>query len=61
MKEELAMECDYSHELTSQQRYKKLIQPIEQMGFYVPDVIPELSTKRILTSEFVKGEHLDKV
>ncbi len=28
---------------------------------YVPDVIPELSTEQVLTSEWVPGVHIDKV
>ena len=27
----------------------------------VPDVIPELSSRSVLTSEFVPGSHIDKV
>lgn len=29
--------------------------------FHVPDVIPELSTEQVLTSEWVPGVHIDKV
>lgn len=30
-------------------------------GFHVPDVIPELSSERVLTTEWVPGESIDKV
>lgn len=30
-------------------------------AFYVPDVIAELSTKRVLTSELVHGKSLDDI
>lgn len=29
--------------------------------FHVPDVVPELSTRQVLTSEWVPGVHIDKV
>lgn len=29
--------------------------------FYVPDVVPELSTERVLASEWVPGVHIDRV
>lgn len=62
-KRELRMECDYRYELQSQQRFKALIasDPLLSQHFHVPDVIPELSTEQVLTSEWVPGVHIDKV
>ncbi|KAL4452036.1 hypothetical protein ABPG75_007698 [Micractinium tetrahymenae] len=62
-KRELKMECDYSYELQSQQRFKALISgdPYTAQHFHVPDVVPELSTRQVLTSEWVPGVHIDKV
>jgi predicted unusual protein kinase regulating ubiquinone biosynthesis (AarF/ABC1/UbiB family) len=31
----------------------------EKRGFYVPKVIDELSSKRVLTTEFIKGDSMD--
>ena len=49
-KRELKLECDYRHELQSQQRFKQLIEadPYTSQHFYVPAVVPELSTERML-------------
>ncbi|TVU21142.1 hypothetical protein EJB05_30763, partial [Eragrostis curvula] len=58
-KEELARECDYVLEASNQKRYKELLSDID--GFYVPKVIDELSSKKVLTSEFVPGVPIDKV
>lgn len=62
-KRELKMECDYAYELQSQQRFKALIagDPSTAQYFHVPDVVPELSTRQVLTSEWVPGVHIDKV
>ncbi|XP_047057329.1 protein ABC transporter 1, mitochondrial [Lolium rigidum] len=58
-KEELARECDYVIEASNQKRYKELLSDSE--GYYVPKVTDELSSKKILTSEFVPGVPIDKV
>ncbi|GLC45729.1 hypothetical protein PLESTF_000598400 [Pleodorina starrii] len=62
-KRELALECDYTYELSCQQRYRALISadPSLAAHFHVPDVIPSLSSQRILTSEWVRGVPIDKV
>lgn len=52
-KQELARECDYVLEASNQKRYKELL--CDTDGFYVPKVIDELSSKKVLTSEFVRG------
>uniref|UniRef100_A0A0E0MVG6 ABC1 atypical kinase-like domain-containing protein n=1 Tax=Oryza rufipogon TaxID=4529 RepID=A0A0E0MVG6_ORYRU len=56
---ELARECDYVLEATNQKRYKELLSDSE--GYYVPKVIDELSSKKVLMSEFVPGFPIDKV
>uniref|UniRef100_N1QS65 Chaperone activity of bc1 complex-like, mitochondrial n=1 Tax=Aegilops tauschii TaxID=37682 RepID=N1QS65_AEGTA len=50
-KQELARECDYFLEASNQKRYKELLSDSE--GYYVPRVTDELSSKKVLTSEFV--------
>ena len=52
-KQELARECDYFIEASNQKRYKELLSDSE--GYYVPKVTDELSSKKVLTSEFVPG------
>ena len=63
MRKELALECDYEYELQSQQRFKELIEQDAycRTRFRVPDVFPDLSTRQILTSEWVPGVAVDKV
>ncbi|RLM92069.1 aarF domain-containing protein kinase 4 [Panicum miliaceum] len=58
-KQELARECDYVLEASNQKRYKELLSDSD--GYYVPKVIDQLSSKKILTSEFVPGVPIDKV
>jgi aarF domain-containing kinase len=52
-KQELARECDYVLESSNQKRYKELL--CDTDGYYVPNVIDQLSSKKVLTSEFVPG------
>ena len=49
-KRELKLECDYRHELLAQQRFKQLNEAdaYTSQHFYVPAVVPELSTERML-------------
>jgi len=56
---ELAWECDYDRELESCERMRALLADDE--FYYVPKVYRELSSKRILTTEFVHGQPIDKV
>ncbi|EES00676.1 hypothetical protein BDA96_03G159000 [Sorghum bicolor] len=58
-KQELARECDYVLEASNQKRYKELL--CDSDGYYVPKVIDQLSSKKVLTSEFVPGVPIDKV
>lgn len=62
-KRELAMECDYTYEARCQTRFKQLIadDPDLREVFHVPEVIPWVSSSRVLTSEWVHGVSIDKV
>lgn len=53
-KEELSRECDYVLEATNQKRFRELLSNSE--GFYVPIVLDELSSRRVLTTELVSGQ-----
>lgn len=55
-KEELSLECDYELEARSQKRFRELL--CTAKGVYVPLVIDDLSSKRVLTTEFVSGNFL---
>ena len=59
---ELAWECDYLLEAESQARYRRLIvnDPLLNKYTYVPQVYPELSSARVLTSSFIRGMSIDK-
>ena len=61
-KEELSVECDYDNEAESQTKFKQLIEhsPLHPL-VHVPKVVRELSTARVLTSEFVRGVPIDRV
>ena len=58
---ELAWECDYVREAECGRRFQALLSDGEDPAFYVPQVISELSTERVLTTELVSGISLDKV
>ncbi|CAA7013070.1 unnamed protein product [Microthlaspi erraticum] len=58
-KEELARECDYEIEAVSQMLFRDLLS--DTPGFYVPRVIDEVSSKKILTTELISGIPIDKV
>jgi len=52
---ELKEETDYEKEAEKQMKFKELLK--DYKDYYVPSVIKELSTKRILTTEWVNGVH----
>lgn len=54
-KEELSRECDYELEAKNQKRFHDLLSNTQ--GFYVPLVVEDISSKRILTTELVAGEY----
>ncbi|EPS70264.1 hypothetical protein M569_04492, partial [Genlisea aurea] len=58
-KEELSRECNYDLEARSQKMFRNLLENTE--GFYVPFVVDDLSSKRVLTTELVPGIPIDKV
>lgn len=57
-KRELAWECDYLRERECCERFAALLKPYPQ--YYVPDVIGDLCTKRVLTTELIDGLSVDK-
>lgn len=62
-RKEVLQECDYEREMNNQRKFQRLIDtdPFLSQVFQVPDVIEELTTKRILTTEFVPGGSIEKV
>ncbi|KAK9147173.1 hypothetical protein Sjap_007076 [Stephania japonica] len=58
-KEELSRECDYELEAKNQKRFRDLLS--ENKEFYVPMVIENISSKRVLMTELVSGVPIDKV
>lgn len=57
-KRELAWEVDYVREAECTKKYKELTTPYTD--YYVPEVISELSTKQVFTTELVDGIPVDK-
>ncbi|XP_077466897.1 atypical kinase COQ8B, mitochondrial [Stigmatopora argus] len=57
LQRELAWECDYEREAESAKKFKSLLE--ENTYFQVPEVIDELSTRRVLAMELVQGVPLD--
>lgn len=53
-KEELSRECDYEMELGNQKRFRDLLS--NRQGFYVPQVVEDISSKRVLTTELISGK-----
>ncbi|XP_072405577.1 atypical kinase COQ8B, mitochondrial [Chiloscyllium punctatum] len=58
LKRELEWECDYIREAACAKKFRELLKG--DPFFSVPEVIDELTTKRILTAELVTGVPLDK-
>ncbi|XP_073009800.1 protein ABC transporter 1, mitochondrial [Typha latifolia] len=58
-KEELSRECDYLLEARNQKQFRDMLSNSE--GFYVPMVIDKISSRKVLTTEFVPGIPIDKV
>jgi len=55
---ELLQECDYEHEASATRKFKLLLAPYPE--FAVPAVVPVLSSKRVLTTEWMGGEPIDR-
>ncbi|EGG20662.1 ABC1 family protein kinase [Cavenderia fasciculata] len=63
-RQELLKETDYHHEADNQRRMKHQLETSNNphlRHFYVPDIIDHLSTKRILTTEFINGVSIDQI
>ncbi|XP_012677863.1 atypical kinase COQ8A, mitochondrial [Clupea harengus] len=58
MSRELALECDYVREAKCAKKFKELLRG--HPFFDVPDVVEELSSRHVLTTELVSGFPLDK-
>jgi aarF domain-containing kinase len=58
-REELRLECDYVHEASAQTRYRLLAS--DDPDFMVPEVIPHLSTRSVLTTTWLPGVPIDQV
>ena len=55
---ELKQECDYEREAYCCTKMKKILEPYPT--YYVPSVITELSTKEVITFEYIKGLTIDE-
>lgn len=55
--EELSEECDYVREAQNCVRFKRLLTPYPE--FAVPAVVPQLSSARVLTTEWMPGLSID--
>nr|XP_046229311.1 atypical kinase COQ8A, mitochondrial [Scatophagus argus] len=58
MRKELALECDYVREAQCAKKFRELLK--DHPFFYVPEVIEELSSRHVLTTELVPGFPLDQ-
>eukprot|EP00128_Syssomonas_multiformis_P007061 Colp12_sorted_trinity150504_noHs@8846 len=56
---ELGWECDYQREAKCMEVYRRLLG--DTWGLSVPGVVPELSTRSVLTTHLVPGTHLDQL
>lgn len=54
---ELKDECDYGREARALTVFRGLLSDLPD--YYVPKVYPELSTKRVITTEYVEGKPID--
>lgn len=54
---ELKAECDYVREARAMRVFRGLV--LNMPDYYVPKVSDELSTKRVLTAEYVVGKTVD--
>ncbi|XP_074118698.1 atypical kinase COQ8A, mitochondrial [Sminthopsis crassicaudata] len=58
LRRELALECDYKREAACAKKFKELLK--DHPFFYVPEVIDELCSPHVLTTELVTGFPLDQ-
>lgn len=57
-REELSKECDYEEEAEKQNLFRSMM--LNDDRFVVPKAISSVSSKRVLTSEWVNGKPIDK-
>ncbi|KAJ8323374.1 hypothetical protein QVD99_000542 [Batrachochytrium dendrobatidis] len=57
---ELSLECDYKREAAASERFRTLIAEAGLDSFYVPRVFPDLTTSRVLTTEYFQGISIDQ-
>jgi len=57
-KKELAWECDYKREAAATNKFRKAL--ANNPDIHIPQVIPELTSNLVLTTEFVEGITVDK-
>ncbi|KAM6165734.1 atypical kinase COQ8A, mitochondrial [Erethizon dorsatum] len=58
LRRELALECDYEREATCARRFRELLK--DHPFFYVPEIVDELCSPHVLTTELVSGFPLDQ-
>jgi aarF domain-containing kinase len=59
MRRELADECDYVKEAASGRRFREMLK--DDPLFEVPQVIDELTSTKVLTTEFMSGRPLSEI
>ncbi|XP_036774309.2 atypical kinase COQ8A, mitochondrial [Manis pentadactyla] len=58
LRRELALECDYQREATCARKFRELLK--DHPFFYVPEIVDELCSPHVLTTELVSGFPLDQ-
>ncbi|KAM6219602.1 atypical kinase COQ8A, mitochondrial [Rhynchocyon petersi] len=58
LRRELALECDYQREAACAKKFRELLR--DHPFFYVPEIVDELCSPRVLTTELVSGFPLDQ-
>ncbi|KAI4537012.1 hypothetical protein MG293_013215 [Ovis ammon polii] len=58
LRRELALECDYQREAACARRFRELLK--DHPFFYVPEIVDELCSPHVLTTELVSGFPLDQ-
>ena len=60
-REQIGEELDLRNEARAMMHFKTLLATAELPAIVVPDVVPELSSRNVLTMEFLEGEPIDDV
>ncbi|KAL7080368.1 hypothetical protein ACQ4LE_000270 [Meloidogyne hapla] len=58
VRRELRAECDYEREANAMVKFRKLL--ADDTNYYVPGIFPHLSTKQVLTAEYVEGKPVNQ-